>query len=194
MRKTCVVTFLLCVVAILSVKTQNKFGYINFNRTMEMMPEYMEAQLQLQRIQSNLKNEVERSEREFNRQYVDFLHNQEYLTKTILLKRQKELQQLMESGIEFKKRAQIELENERKNLLDPLNLKLLNSIKRVSDSLDLDYVVNTNSRSFLHINQERGVDISIEVYRQIGIDVIDRDTTAFEIIPGRIHLNELSED
>lgn len=193
MKKIGVVTFLFYVMMVHSIQAQNKFGYISFANTMEMMPEYMEARLQLHEIQANFKNEVERSEREFNRQYVDFLHNQEYLPTTILLKRQKELQQLMESGMDFKKRAQIELENERKNLLDPLHIKLLNSIKKVSDSLDLDYVVDTDSRSYLYISPEKGFDISHEVYRLIGIEVANNDTTVHEIHPNKISVAAPSE-
>ena len=52
---------------------EGKFGYIDFNSTLKLMPEYLEAEINLQKIQSDYKEEIERSKREFERVYIEFM-------------------------------------------------------------------------------------------------------------------------
>lgn len=154
----------------MTATAQNRFGFIAFNNTLKLMPEYMEAELHLQKLQSDYKEEIERAKREFDRQYTDFIINQNQLSATIVVKRQKELQLLMDNNVEFKKRASSELEAERNRMLYPLKGKLLNAIKLVCDDMKLDWVIDTEKETYLYINNERGFDISHPVYKVLGIE------------------------
>lgn len=162
--------FLLFLFMCMTATAQNRFGYIAFNNSLRLMPEYMEAELQLQKLQSDYKEEIERAKREFDRQYTDFIINQNQLSATIVAKRQKELQLLMDNNVEFKNRAAGELEVVRNNMLDPLKGKLLDAIKQVCDEMQLDWVIDTEKGTYLYINNDRGIDISHPVYQVLGIE------------------------
>jgi outer membrane protein len=162
---------LLSVTTLLSAQ-EGKFGYIDFNGTLRLMPEYMEAQIILLKTQSDYREEIERSKREFERQYIDFMLEQDYLSSSIVAKRQKELQLLMDNNAEFRDKVQSELETKRNELLLPLKNKLMKAVSEISKEQDLDYVIDTGKGAYLFINPDKGVDISEVVYKKLGIDNI----------------------
>lgn len=149
---------------------EGKFGYLDFNATLKLMPEYMEAEINLQKIQSDYRTEIERSKREFERQYIEFMLEQDHLSSSIVAKRQKELQLLMDNNTKFRDKVQEELETQRVNMLAPLKQKLLSVISKVCTDKGLDYVIDTGTRTYLFINPDKGVDISNQVYSILGIE------------------------
>jgi outer membrane protein len=165
----------LLTVAFLSVFTlipaqEGMFGYIDFNNTLKHMPDYVDAEQKLKKIQSDYKEEIERSKREFERQYINFILEQDHLSPTIVAKRQKELQLLMDNNVEFRDKVQSELETKRDSLLNPIKIKLLEVISKVCTEQNLDYVIDIGSGAYISINQTKGVDISASVYGLVGIE------------------------
>ena len=169
--RTLFLIVLLSVTTLLSAQ-EGKFGYIDFNGTLKLMPEYMEAQIILLKTQSDYREEIERSKREFERQYIDFMLEQDYLSPSIVAKRQKELQLLMDNNAEFRDKVQSELETKRDELLLPLKNKLMKAVSEICMEQDLDYVIDTGKGAYLFINPDKGVDISEVVYKKLGIDNI----------------------
>jgi Skp family chaperone for outer membrane proteins len=102
--------------------------------------------------------------------------NQDQLSSTIVAKRQKELQLLMDNNVEFRQNVNKALEEHRTELLNPLKQKALEAISAVCKEKQLDYVVDTDQRTYLYINSDRGMDISQDVYLKLGIAVIVEET------------------
>ena len=167
--RTLLTAFFFSVYSIVSAQ-EGMFGYIDFNNTLKHMPEYVDAEQKLKKIQSDYKEEIERSKREFERQYINFILEQDHLSPTIVAKRQKELQLLMDNNVEFRDKVQSELETKRDSLLNPIKIKLLDVISKVCTEQGLDYVIDTSAGTFLSINQTKGVDISASVYSLVGIE------------------------
>ena len=149
---------------------EGRFGYIDFNGTLRRMPDYIAAEANLRNIQSEYQDELERSKREFERQYIEFMLEQDHLSASIVAKRQKELQLLMDNNAQFRDKVQMELESKREEMLLPLKKRLLEAVSEVCTQQNLDYVVDTGKGTYLYINQEKGVDISHMVYEQLGIE------------------------
>ena len=167
--RTLLTAFFFSVYSIVSAQ-EGMFGYIDFNNTLKHMPDYVDAEQKLKKIQSDYKEEIERSKREFERQYINFILEQDHLSPTIVAKRQKELQLLMDNNVEFRDKVQSELETKRDSLLNPIKIKLLDVISKVCTEQGLDYVIDTSAGTFLSINQTKGVDISASVYSLVGIE------------------------
>ena len=89
--RTLLTAFFFSVCSIVSAQ-EGMFGYIDFNNTLKHMPDYVDAEQKLKKIQSDYKEEIERSKREFGRQYINFILEQDHLSPTIVAKRQKENQ------------------------------------------------------------------------------------------------------
>ena len=156
--------------SVLVYAQDGKFGYIDFNATLRHMPEYLEAEINLQRIQSDYHEEIERSKREFERQYIEFMLEQDHLSPSIVAKRQKELQLLMDNNAQFRDNVQSELESKRNEMLTPIKKKLLKAVSDVCSENDLDYVIDTGKGAYLYINPDKGVDISDMVSKVLGIE------------------------
>lgn len=167
--KTLLALFLANAFLMLSAQ-DGKFGYIDFNGTLRIMPEYLEAEKTLRDIQTDYHEEIERSKREFERQYIEFMLEQDHLSASIVAKRQKELQLLMDNNAQFRDNVQLELEARRDELLLPLKKKLMKVVSDVCVEKDLDYVVDTGKGSYLYINPEKGVDLTDDVYKILGIE------------------------
>lgn len=160
------------------------FGYLDFNSTLKMMPEYAEAQLRMQQIQADFDSEIERSKREFERKYVEFILEQDEMAPSIVAKRQKELQLLMDNNVQFRDKVQKDIENSRKELLAPIQQKLLTVIENVSNEYDLDYVIDTATHTYLFVNQRRGIDITNAVLVMLGVAVNDDELNTIEVAEG----------
>ena len=115
---------------------EGRFGYLDFNSTLKLMPEYLEAEINLQKTQSDYREEIERSKREFERKYIEFMLEQDHLSASIVAKRQKELQLLMDNNAEFRDKVQTDLENKREELLIPLKKKLMDGVDDIVASND----------------------------------------------------------
>lgn len=170
MIKKLFVALLFCSAFLTLLAQEGKFGFIDFNGTLRMMQEYKEAEVNLLNIQSDYNEEIERSKREFERQYIEFMLEQDHLSASIVAKRQKELQLLMDNNAQFRDNVQLELEARRDELLLPLKKKLMKVVSDVCVEKDLDYVVDTGKGSYLYINPEKGVDLTDDVYKILGIE------------------------
>ncbi len=165
-------------VSFLTISAQEgMFGYIDFNSTLRLMPEYMEAEINLQKMQSDYREEIERSKREFERQYIEFMLEQDHLSASVVAKRQRELQLLMDNNAAFRDKVQKDIEIKRDELLVPIKKKLLKVVSEVCLEKSLDYVIDTGKGTYLYINESKGVDITEQVFRQLGIEVHEESVT-----------------
>ncbi len=170
MKVRILLAIFLCNTFLMLSAQEGKFGFIDFNGALRRMPDYIAAEANLRNIQSEYQDELDRSKREFERQYIEFMMEQDHLSASIVAKRQKELQLLMDNNAQFKDNVQMELESKRDEMLLPLKKKLMTAVSEVCVEQNLDYVVDTGKGTYLYINQEKGVDISEMVYERLGIE------------------------
>lgn len=164
--------FLLIVLSVpMGLFAQAKFGYLNYSEVLKCMPQYAEAESQLKVLQSKYDAEIQRSENEFNRKYAEFLQEQKDFPENILVKRHKELQELMEKSIAFKTEIRGTLQTARDKMLEPLNQDLNDAIAKVALQYNLEYVADTGSGIYLFINTTVGMDITDAVKAMLGIQV-----------------------
>ncbi len=141
-------------------ETRKSIGYLSYSQLLKMMPEYAEAQEKLSELQTKYDNELKRSEKDFTRRFAEFIEGQKEFPENIMVKRQKELQELMEKSIEFKEEIKKLLNNARKDMLQPVKERLNTLIAEVGNELELEYVLNTDRDTYPFINQTKGIDIS----------------------------------
>ena len=111
------ILILICALIALNAQAQNdssqvfRFGYLSYKAAIERMAEYAVVQQQMEDLRAQYQAETLRVEDEFNRKYEEFLDGQHEFPRTILQKRQTELQELMEKNIKFKEQSRQELED-----------------------------------------------------------------------------------
>ena len=161
MKRLASVVIALCVFLSLSAQENNtfRFGYLSYEQALKSVPQYAIMEKQLADLEAQYQAETKRVEDEFNRKYEEFLEGQREFPKTILQKRQVELQELMEKNIAFKEESRQQLASAEEEALAPLKAHLSEAIAKVAKEHGLAFVVNTDSDAYPFIDPEMGMDI-----------------------------------
>ena len=83
----------------------------------------------------------------------------------------------MDNNAAFRDKVQKDIEIKRDELLVPIKKKLLKVVSEVCLEKSLDYVIDTGKGTYLYINESKGVDITEQVFRQLGIEVHEESVT-----------------
>lgn len=139
-------------------KAQNgkTFGYLSYKEVMKVMPEYIQAQNSIEQLKNYYDQEMERAEEEFSKKFSEYIDGYKSFPENIMLKRQKELQQLMEQSIAFKKEAEKLLNKSEQELMEPIHTRLKNVLKSIGLERNYSYILNTDGNNYLFINNENG--------------------------------------
>ena len=146
-----------------AVQTTTRYGYLSYQEALESMPQYAVVQKQMENLRSQYQAETLRVEEEFNRKYEEFLEGQREFPKTILQKRQTELQQLMEKNIEFKANSLKELDAAEKEAMAPLRLRLNDVLREIGMKKGYAFIYDTDTKALPFINLEMGENINLLV-------------------------------
>ena len=68
---------------------QSKFAHMNSQEVITAMPEFTKAQADIEALSKQYREEMQRSEEEFNRKYQELIQQQDSLPKNILERRSK---------------------------------------------------------------------------------------------------------
>ena len=165
MKKT--VLFLLLTVVSLAVSAQDtkdsvaiKFGYLSYDSVMVAMPEYAEFKTNMTQLREQYEAEQKRVENDFNKKYEEFLDGQATFPKTILQKRQSELQEMLDRNIDFKKQSQKMLNDVEANLMNNIKTTINTAVSIVAQERGFAFVLNTDKEAVPFINPAQGEDIT----------------------------------
>ena len=123
----------------MGVFAQNlKFGHINAQEIITVMPEFTKAQNDIQTLEKQLTAELQRTQEEFNKKYQEFQQAiaKDSLPPNIAERRQKELQDMMQRQEQFQQDAQQQMQKAQTDAMAPIYKKLDDAIK---DLLSLSY-------------------------------------------------------
>ena len=138
------------------------FGYLSYDSVIVAMPQYAIVQSRLRELREAYDKGVSRVEEEFNQKYEAFLDGQRDFPRTILLKRQNELQDLMRKNLEFKQQGRRDLQQAEADAMAPLHEKLRQVIATVARNRGLALVVNTDSNACPFIEPSSSINIQEE--------------------------------
>lgn len=165
MKKT--VLFLLLTVVSLAVSAQDtkdsvaiKFGYLSYDSVMVAMPEYAEFKTNMAQLREQYEAEQKRVENDFNKKYEEFLDGQATFPKTILQKRQSELQEMLDRNIDFKKQSLKMLNDVEANLMNNIKTTINTAVSIVAQERGFAFVLNTDKEAVPFINPAQGEDIT----------------------------------
>lgn len=146
-----------------------KFGYISYTEVLQMMPEYKKALADIDTVKAAYNKEVETSEAELNRRFIEYVEGQKTFPENILLKRQKEIQLLIEQSVEFKQEAQQLVKNAEKDIMEPVYDRLNEALAKVGKDRDYAFIINTDNNSCPFVNPAQGEDATNAVLAVLGV-------------------------
>ncbi len=141
-----------------SLTVQPRYGIVSYDSLLHAMPEYAKARQSLARLRSQYDEETEYNASNFKRLFVEFLDGQKNFPKSILLKRQRDLQNEMERDIAFRQKADSLLRAAEEDLMRPVLTILNHAIRAVGVERGYDLIINTDQNVHLYYNRKLAED------------------------------------
>ena len=140
-----------------------KFGYLSIDSVLLSMPEYAQMQQDMATMRQQYEAEMKRVEDDFNKKYEEFLDGQKNFPKTILQKRQSELQEMLDKNIAFKKEGLQMLNDTEKTQKDVILMMIDMAVKTIGMQRGYAFILNTDANATPWLNPALGEDITAAV-------------------------------
>ena len=137
-----------------------KFGYLSIDSVLLSMPEYAQMQQDMATMRQQYEAEMKRVEDDFNKKYEEFLDGQKNFPKTILQKRQSELQEMLDKNIAFKKEGLQMLNDTEKTQKDVILMMIDMAVKTIGMQRGYAFILNTDANATPWLNPAMGEDIT----------------------------------
>lgn len=108
-----------------------RVAYVNTTQILNAFPAKNNAEQKLQALNENYKEELGLMENEYNKKYSDYITYQSTLAENIKLRRMQELTELENKMQQFMELAQKDMEQQERELLEPLKQRISDAIRAV---------------------------------------------------------------
>ena len=156
----------------MGVFAQNlKFGHINAQEIITVMPEFTKAQNDIQTLEKQLTAELQRTQEEFNKKYQEFQQAiaKDSLPPNIAERRQKELQDMMQRQEQFQQDAQQQMQKAQNDAMAPIYKKLDDAIKAVGAAEGVIYIFDLARTPIPYVNETLSINLTNKVKANLGI-------------------------
>ncbi len=150
LRLSIIVVFLL--IGTTSFAQNLKFGHINSQELLSMMPERDSAQLVLENYAQQLEDQLETMQVEYNNKVQQYLANQENYTDLIKQTKEQELTDMQERITGFQNTAQQTIQQKEAQLIQPIIDKAEKAIKEVAEEQGFTYIFDLARGSILYFS------------------------------------------
>ncbi|HBX85834.1 MAG TPA: molecular chaperone Skp [Marinilabiliales bacterium] len=133
---------------------QYKFGHIDSNQLLSIMPEREKAKTDLEAHAKQLEQTLTGMQSELERKYQDYVTSADSLSKLIRQTKEAELNEMQQRMQTFQQNAQQELSQKENELLQPIIQKARTAIKEVADERGYIYVFDSGTGVLLHWSEE----------------------------------------
>jgi len=154
--KKVLLTLVVCVGFILSAQAQ-KFGYLNSNELLAMMPESIEMQEELQTYAKGLESQLSAMQAEYEKKVVEYQQNETSYTDLIKEDKIREIESIQQRVVEFQKNAQQSLSEKEAELFTPIRDKAMSAIDKVAKEGKYTFIFDSGSGSFLYADESENV-------------------------------------
>jgi outer membrane protein len=146
-----------------------KFGHINTQELVVLMPERDSAQAKLEVISKDLQEQIQAMQLELQTKYTTYQQKQATWTAAILEAKQREIQELSVRAEEFQRTAQEELQRSQQQLLQPVIQKATKAIEKIAKQEGFTYVFDISGGAIQYFDPDQSVDILPLVKKELNI-------------------------
>ncbi len=145
-------------------------GQVRSNVILPRMPQYIAMQESLKSLKEQYEAEAKKSESDFQRKFEEFMQGQKDFPKTILEKRQNELQIMLETNAEFRIKAQKLLAEAERTMLADVKAEMAEAIAVVAQENGIGLVFDLDGGGVPYVAPGIATDITNAVVQYIGIE------------------------
>ena len=147
---------------------QQKFGHVNSSAILPLMPEYTTAQTELQNLEKQYMDEIQRMNDELNKKSEEFEAQRTTLPANIAERRQAELQDLYNRMQEYYQEGQRHMDQASAEKMNAISEKLRNAIKEIGVAGGYVYIMDV-AAGVPYISETLSTDVTESVKAKLGI-------------------------
>lgn len=163
--------FLIAILTFISInaaaQTAPFFGTVSCDSVIASIPAYSALKQELSMLREQYDAELARAEKEFNEKYELFLEQQQSMEKAIRLKRQSELQLMLENNASFRTECKKNLADKEAEGMKAINAKVQQAITFVGEEKGLLAIINTDGNACPYTNPNVAVDVTYDVCTKV---------------------------
>ena len=148
--------------------TNLKFGHVNVQEIMSMMPERDSARQELQEYNQMLQQEMQAMQQEYTRKLQNYQENVQSYSEAIRQSKEQELQDMQRRIQEFQATAQQDFQQKQAEILQPIMQRIENAIKAVGQKNGFIYIFDTSAGAVVY-KSEQSQDVTPLVKQELGI-------------------------
>ena len=169
MKKTIKLTLAVVFVMGATSLFAQKFGRINTQEVISVMPEMKEMQTNIEAYSKDLQESMENIVVEYNNKYQEFNKNFSTMSDAVRQLKEKELNDLIQRRNDFEQVAQQDLQKRYNELLAPIIDKAKAAIDKVATAGSYLAVFDTSTGSLAYFDEATLTDIAPQVKKELGI-------------------------
>lgn len=164
------ILFTLLLVASAAVASAQRFAYVDTEYILGNVPEYNDAQKQLDELSKSWQTDIENKLKEVDQMYKDYQKEQVLLTEEMRTQRQKQIEDKEKAAKDLQKQRfgyQGDLFKKRQELVKPIQDKVYDAVQKVAVSKGYDAIFDKSSGvTMLYASNK--LDASDDVLKQLG--------------------------
>ncbi len=145
-----------------------KFGHINVQELISLMPERDSAEVRLRAYGKDLSEQIEQLQVEYNNKVQNYLQKKDTFTQAIREMREKEINELEQRIQEFQQTAQQEFQRMQGELMRPVIEKADAAIKKIGKANGFLYVFDVSTGGVVYFS-ESSTDIMPLAKKELNI-------------------------
>lgn len=170
MKRTLGLLLVAVMISVSSTFAQNyKFGHINSNELLSIMPDRDSAMLELQNYSQMLQQEIEALQMEYQNKVAAYQEKEQTYSDLVRESKLKEIQEMQGRMQEFQMTAQQDYQQKEAELFQPIMDEAQNAIEKVAKANGFTYVFDLSAGGLVYFSEE-SVDILPLVKKELGIE------------------------
>lgn len=126
----------------LNAQAQKKFGYVNSQELLEIMPEARKADSAWQKYAESIEDQLKAMATEIQGKYKEYEEKSKTWTDAVREQKEKDITNLQQSAQQFQQGAEDKISKKRADLFKPILDKAQNAIKSVGTEGGYDYILD----------------------------------------------------
>ncbi|MBS1781827.1 MAG: OmpH family outer membrane protein [Bacteroidetes bacterium] len=140
-----------------AIFAQTKFGYINSDELLSIMPEAKKADSSLTLFAKSYQDQLEQMSKEYQKKVQDYQNQEKTMTEAMKEVKVKEIQQLEERIQSTQQSAQDKVAKKREELYSPILEKADKAIKDVAKTNNFDFVFDASRGNVLYAKESDNI-------------------------------------
>ena len=159
----------LCVLGFSVCANAQKFGHINYEDLVAVMPEKAEAQKTIEKEYNEMKGIIESMSVEFNKKMLAYRQTGDTLSTASKQLLEQELQDMQNRIVQYQQNAEVQLSQRQQDLLNPILEKAEAAIKAVAAKEGFLYIFDVSTGSQVLFYSDKSIDVMPLVKKELGI-------------------------